>query len=145
MKITILILALLAGCNIRQSFQPPLYNYESFQKPGATEVDVMKALLECGMVDPIGDLRLGYSNPDWNKITNKEYQELKESTTYAELCMFNDGFKLTPKANSAVCKVAPSLQACKPENAHLIPIRDVNRRLNSSYCKAYPKADACQP
>lgn len=123
---------LIAGC--RSAFKPPPYNYERYHKPGTTETDTMKVLLECGAIDPLGDLRL---NPD------ESYQMKIERAAFAEICMANDGFMLI--RGRSLCKGIPTLQACKPENAHLIPSRDINRRLNSPYCKSYPKARACQP
>ncbi|MDX1253531.1 MAG: hypothetical protein IDH49_15025 [Gammaproteobacteria bacterium] len=131
MSITMMVLA---GCNVAGFRYHEIH--ERYQKLGAKEKDVVKAMLECGMVDPFGHLRLE---------TGRSYQEEVENTAYGEACMFNDGFKLAPGYRGSMCEGNPNRQACKPENAHLIPKRDINRRLNSHYCKAYPKARACQP
>ncbi len=123
----------LVGCNIRQGFQPLPDNYEIYQKNGLGEIEVRKALLECGMEDPIGYLKLD---------TGKNDKEKVESMVYAEMCMFNDGF--TRKNFKSICSQSPHFEACKPENAQFIPKRSVERRLSSAYCKTYPRADACQ-
>lgn len=133
--IVIFFIVILAGCNIRESFRYH-ESHERYQKPGATENDVIKAMLECGMVDPFGYLRLE---------TGRSYQEELENTTRSELCMLNDGFKIASGYRGSICREGSTYEACNPENAHLIPTRDINRRLNSPYCKAYPKARACQP
>lgn len=133
MPVMVFTIILIAGCG-PAFFKPPPYNYEHYHKPGTTETDTMKALLECGHTDPLGDLRLN---------TDETYQEKTERAAFAEICMINDGFILIHRRS--LCKSIPTLKACNPENAHLIPTRDINRRLNSPYCKAYPKARACQP
>lgn len=123
-----------SACGIRKAFQPLPYNYEEYKKHNSSEIEVKKALLECGMEDPLGILK-----PD----PGMSRKEVIEMLAGAELCMFNDGFVLAANHPGPLCKRISNIEICKPENAHLIPKRDVKRRLESLYCKKFPKAQAC--
>lgn len=127
------ILIFLFGCNIHEPFQPPRYTYELYLKDEASKIDIMKALLECGMEDPIGDLR----------ISNATFKEQLEKHAQAELCMLNSGFSRIP-GDKTMCQSIANPDACKAENLSLIPHREIDRRFNSPYCKIYSNARACQ-
>jgi hypothetical protein len=62
----------LTGC-VRHYFQPPKPAYQYWTKPGASELDVKKALLECGDPSPDATVRMyehafGYQTDD--EVTN---------------------------------------------------------------------------
>jgi hypothetical protein len=129
----LLIIALVAlsltGC-FRQVRQP--YMYEDYTKPGASENEVKRALLECGFFSPFG----GMGPEDINLLV------------LCSRCMNKNGFidagylKLTH--GKTYCEKHPEIPAC-----HLpldqIPDRDVAKRLNSPFCKEFPQATVCQP
>ena len=100
-------------------FQPPPPPVERWQKSGSSQLEIKKALLECGEPSPY-----------------KGFDELITNNSYAltQLCMQKNGF-IFDRRTKTQCSVYPNLDACKPENAGDIPDRDINRRLNSPFCK----------
>ena len=107
-------------------------------KGGVSELELQKAVLECGSPAPYA------SGPDIKRFFDNPSQDWPDRLATMELCMLKSGFSFR-RGLTATCKERPTLRACQPENAHLIPTRDPERRMNSVFCKAYPKADACQP
>ena len=118
---------LLSGCLGFKPFQPPPYAYEYWVKPGATEADVGKALLECGA----------------NPMMDKRYPVTLNEAVLAALCMEANGFKSNldgPWRNAFCIDGAP---ACRPGTP--APLRDPNKRINSVYCHDFPRSSACRP
>ncbi len=128
---TIAVIIVIAGCSIRESHQPPPPEYKLWTKPGASELVVKKALLECGnpSVDPSLYLakRAGLSVNDMQEIN---------------ACMELSGFKFRYKGHhrADICVRRPQIPACQGVN---IPRPSVERRLNSEYCKRERSYDYC--
>jgi len=137
----IVILAIVfTGCFQRH---PLPYLYEGWEKQGTPhfrteaqkktdEIEVFKALLECGFESPFGD-----STNDMNKVA------------LLDRCMIKAGFidkvYLDYTGGKTWCEKHPNLPACNLPLSQ-IPDRNVSMRLNSKWCtKLYPQADACKP
>lgn len=109
-------------------FQPPPPQFKRWQKPDASDLDIKRALLECGSLSPY-------------------YASIKDTTlndvAIYQLCMQKNGFIFDRRTNT-FCRNYPNLDACKPENFDAIPTRDTNRRLNSPFCKQSPHFDECK-
>ncbi len=128
----VLVGILTSGC-AEKMFQPPPPEFKGWSRPGADELQVKKALLECG-----------FSSPVW----------LSNSRTYDEMafgyfCMKQAGYQSVDGSHHW-CKNHrdKNLAACAPGAS--IPTPSVSRRLNSKYCKAktdykYCKQNACHP
>lgn len=124
-----------SGC-IKASFQPIPPLFMLWKKPGATQLEVKMALLECGKPSPNPT---GYGAEVANISPNER--------VLADLCMEKSGF-VTQDPFSAY-KVVPtckqsyhaSFPACQPDA--IIPTRSVERRLNSWYCKLKTDHDYC--
>ncbi|WP_155831771.1 hypothetical protein [Hylemonella gracilis] len=123
---------------------PPSHWYELWEKENETPDEVRKALLECGAHNPFGPSTWPASNETSEVSRNDEY----ENSVRVSLCMLESGYQSVSRFRF-VCdtKSGKDVQACKPENAHLIPRRDPSVRLNSAYCKhpIYSTYPACQP
>lgn len=119
----------LTGCftQVRQK-----YAYESWRKPGVSDDEVKRAIMECGYPGPFG----GESPMDQNSLA------------LSNRCMIKNGFIQTVYLElthgKTFCEKHPEIPAC-----HLpldqIPDRDVAKRLNSPFCKEFPQATVCQP
>ena len=133
MKWTVFFLMiLLSGCNIASRFQPVPDYYLLWTKPGATELDVKRALMECGWPSPSPT----GSGPDVAHMSRND-------KALANLCMIRAGFTYHDpfKMNGGYCKLDPSLPACQPGAE--IPKPSKDRRLNSEYCKIIRDHDYC--
>ena len=111
-------------------FQPGPPEFKMWQKPGASDFEIQKALLECGVLNPY------YPMYDNTRLTNNEVARY-------QLCMQKDGFVYNRQTNT-FCRNYPNLDACKPENAGAIPSRDINLRLNSQFCKRIQQFEFCK-
>ena len=100
-------------------FRSPPAAFEMWQKPGYSELEIKKGLLECGHPTPY----MGFNE----LVTNNSY-------ALTQLCMQKNGFIFDRRSNT-LCRAYPNLDACKPENAGAIPDRDISRRLNAPFCK----------
>lgn len=122
----------LLGCSLYRFNAPPKDDYEMWHKPGADELEVKKALLECGkpgLMFPFGT-----------------DEETVNGAALSEFCMEKAGFKSdSPASNYCRAYSDKKLSACRP--GAVIPDRSVAKRLNSPYCKKYSfKNDpVCQP
>jgi len=111
---------------------PISYAYEDFKKAGASELEVQKALLECGFESPLGDSR--------NDLNNG---------VIMDRCMEKAGFiyewYLNYTHGKTFCEEHPTIPECfLPLDQ--IPDRNVTKRFNSEWCKVkFPNAKACQP
>ena len=109
-------------------FQPPPPQFKMWHKPDTSDLDIKRALLECGSLSP--------------------YKSSVEDTTFNnvalyQLCMQKNGFIFDRRTNT-FCREYPNLDACKPENAKAIPSQDANLRLNSLFCKQSPHFEECK-
>ncbi|MGS0514984.1 hypothetical protein ACQR5T_06125 [Xanthomonas oryzae pv. oryzicola] len=124
-------LALFAGCVNFVPFQPNPDEYQMWSAAGASQIDVKKALLECGYPTPFG-------------IVDRELNLFPSSNEVSlmSLCMERSGFVYEDK-NYNFCKSFRDLPSCQP--GALIPHRELSRRINSKFCKKYIKSDVCTP
>jgi len=135
---------LLMGCvgeySIRNIDKPAPEAYESWVKPGATQLDIKKALLECGDPSPatnsfIYEKALG--------IKDNDGQLNHQFLTHA--CMEKSGFVYRWKytlVDYCSWDRHKHLPACQP--SAVIPERSVERRLNSWHCKLKTDRDYCR-
>ena len=129
----------LTGCFQRH---PLPYEYEGWERQGTPyfrteeqkkldEIEIQKALLECGYESPFGD-----STNDMNKAA------------LLGRCMEKAGFEdisyQNVSKNKTFCQDYPTLPACNLPLSQ-IPDRNISMRLNSKWCAKYPQADACKP
>ena len=108
----------LSACG--KPFRAPPANFEMWQKAGASNLEIQKAVMECGYKTP------GYGFEE--KVIDRNSYALQQ------LCMQKNGF-IYDRREKTFCRHYPSLDACKPENVGAIPDRDINKRLNSPFCK----------
>ncbi len=104
-------------------------------KAGATNTEVVKALLECGDTSPRAPF---HGAPNMTL----------EQSVMMSLCMEADGFRSNyENSTEGFCKrnssVNPPILACR--RGTQAPARNVNKRINSVFCHVYPKADVCAP
>lgn len=135
---------LLVGCGSGYSIQnidkPAPYEYESWVKPGSTQLDVKKALLECGKPSTspnafIYEKALGIKDSDGQ--LNQQF--------LTDSCMERAGFAIRwgdTVARYCSWERHKHLPACQPGAA--IPERSVERRLNSWHCKLKTDRDYCR-
>ncbi|MDI9071542.1 hypothetical protein [Xanthomonas oryzae] len=131
--LVIFFILIVAGCAGFVPFQPNPDEYERWSAPGASQIDVMKAMLECGYPTPFSirdrDLNIEPSSNDVVLMLR---------------CMAGSGFFYDGN-NINVCKGSGfrDLSACQSDV--LIPRRELSRRLNSAYCKRFINSGACKP
>lgn len=125
---------LISGCLPKSAFAPPPQDYETWTKPGASELDVWKIMLECGYASPFaatGEFPGGYRSD--------------EQIVEAMLCIERSGYRhhverrATPvcsgwRARTSACQIGATV--ARP---------DPSIRLSSGYCKRYPQSRACLP
>ncbi|MDD3354003.1 hypothetical protein [Zoogloea sp.] len=129
MKIHIFLFSIvLSGCSLRGLDKPSRYDFELWEKPGASKVEVQSALLECG-----------YHSFTWSPSMN-----LRE-VVLANLCLERSGFIHSDGPSRLSCQKHPFPVPELCSTDAVIPTRSVERRLNSPVCQNYPKAYACQP
>lgn len=123
---------MLFGC--RGAFQPLPYYYESWSKPGATDIDVKKIILECGNYNPYG------TYPEDNRPSRSEM-------ALRYYCIVNSGytylspFKGGKPDNNSWCRNNPELEAC--QSGAIIPTPSSELRLNGRYCRDRLSHDEC--
>lgn len=129
-SISVAALFMLSGCGSPDWFQPPPQEGQVWTKPGASSVEISKALLECGSVSVSS---LGVP-PREDKTPNQRAQ--------IQRCMFADGFTMTvSKKQWYYCEMNPSLPACQA-GASVVQ-RSVSRRLQSNYCRRERDLNFC--
>ena len=134
--IIILIALLLTGCDCKRgvcisNIDRYTHNYQLWEQPGKTDLDVMKAYLECGGNYPY----TGSSGIPGDGVAT-------------QICLENAGynrvayFERQPTCSKEYNK---KYQACQP--GAVIPTPSIERRLNSQYCKAEWNSNRpeCQP
>ncbi|EJF76889.1 hypothetical protein [Bartonella birtlesii] len=121
-------LFIMAGCHVEQSSQTVV---DAWEKMGADQIEIKKALLECGMQHFDGHLNTEISLDE--KLNAEETERL---------CMIQAGFH-DKLGMVKWCEKYEHLPICQP-NA-VIPQRSIDRRLNSPYCKEHKEQPECQP
>lgn len=124
----IVLASALTACWGRQPFQPPLASFQVWYKPGASPLQIKKALLECGKPHPQGE-----SSPPKPMRTANEQAE-------TENCLLAAGYR-KPDEYSSWCNLQPELPACQPDAS--VPTLSAERRLNSDYCRARRDLEFC--
>ncbi|WP_308743603.1 hypothetical protein, partial [Bartonella henselae] len=123
-------LLIVAGCNM---FDEQLA-LDMWAKPGADQLEVKKALLECGMPSPYND-----------SMNSKDLS--MNANAAVNMCLVKAGFyhKLFKVGLRDRCHNynAEDLPICVPGS--VIPKRSVERRLKSAYCQKYKNKPECQP
>ncbi|WP_431276021.1 hypothetical protein ACQ858_07015 [Variovorax ureilyticus] len=117
-------LALQTGC-AGKPFQPPPFEFESWEKPGTSEQEIKRALLECGYPDPF---------IAGGKASANEFVIMSR-------CMEKSGF--TSKIPYSLCRGNFNLPACALPDAE-IPNRKIEKRLGGRFCRELPGADVCK-
>lgn len=137
--IVISVFLALSGCGLKNIDKPAPQEYESWTKRGATQLDIKKALLECGKPSP--------SPNAWAYeygLGLKDFQEQLNHQFLTDACMERAGYKI--RWGDSVKKYCSwdrhkNLPACQPSAE--IPERSVERRLNSWYCKLKTDVNYC--
>jgi hypothetical protein len=122
---------LLTACFYRKPFQPNPYEYERWSRPGDDQLDVRKAMLECGYPSPNG-VR--------DRMINAEATPEEIALMY--MCMESNGYLYDGKAHDVCRSGYSSVRACRLEESP--PKRDVTKRLNGRFCQVFPSADVCR-
>jgi hypothetical protein len=122
----------LYGCFGWKPFQPAQDLYLIWTKPGKSQIDVKKSLLECG-----------YTTIYFLGAVN---QMNRNDMLLADVCMKNQGYLYANKdyCSSSIWYNDPP-SACSP--GVVIPEPSVEQRLNSRYCKSKNAHNTpeCQP
>jgi hypothetical protein len=144
-RVIIFVLLALSGCggySIRNIDKPAPALSEGWIKAGATQLDVKKALLECGAPHPdandfIYEKALGI----------KDFDEQMSHFLLTKACMERAGYADRWRSLAQSCADSnfpkrKTYPACQPGAA--IPERSVERRLNSWHCKLKTDRDYCR-
>jgi len=97
---------------------------ETWHKWGEDQIEVRKALLECGAPSPF----------------SSGYRASKDTHTYMYACMLVSGFRPKDESASLFLREYP-IDLCNPPHSKrpsicdTLPSRNIERRLNSKYCK----------
>ena len=166
-RITLLILTgfslAVASCTEHMYHNPnPVLERHVWKKEGVTELEILKAILECGL-SPTGkiwraDQFVGILDGYDYAGPSEKGHVFPHETRYAEslLCMVASGFTSTVDSYNLYCDMSSRhptvgkvfLAPCQPG---AVPrARSVERRLNSGYCTSYYKLvgkhrPECQP
>jgi hypothetical protein len=142
---TSLVSMILTGCGITHgpfgiSAQPAPPTYEQWVKPGTTEIEVKKALLECGEPSTVRDTYI------YEKALGlKGHDELRNHFFLVDRCMEESGF-VVPRTKTTLEYCLwdrhRHLPACQAETSP--PKRSVERRMNSWYCKIKTDQEYCR-
>lgn len=144
-RVIVLTLLALSGCgeySIRNIDKPAPESYESWVKPGTTQLDVKKALLECG--DP---------HPATNSFIYEkafgitDFDEEMKHYLMTKACMERAGYAHRWRSLAQSCADSnfpkrKTYPACQP--GAVIPERSIERRLNSWHCKLKTDRDYCR-
>jgi len=120
--------------------EPITYEYEEWTKGKASEIEIVKALLECGYPEayPGSVYRKTKINP-YEKIGEKERVVIHKCMKKAGF-IFHEGTQ-NKSGYSSTIRILNKY----PSYPSVIPSRDINKRLKSPYCKAYPNSRPCEP
>ncbi|GAA5103195.1 hypothetical protein [Bartonella acomydis] len=121
-------LFIIAGCD---SEQPARTSLDVWEKSGADQIEIKKALLECGI-----------ERLDGRLDTEISLDERLNAEETERLCMIQAGFH-DKLGMVKWCEKYEHLPICQP--GAVIPQRSIDRRLNSPYCKEHKEQPECQP
>ncbi|TBU92059.1 hypothetical protein [Phytopseudomonas dryadis] len=123
LSLILLLATSLSACYANPPFQPPPFNFEIWQKPGASILQVKKALLECGAPHPQDDERPANQRAE------------------TQNCLIAAGYRM-PKQYPSQCTLQPDLPTC--QSGVIPPSPSTERRLNSDYCRAGRDMQFCR-
>lgn len=143
-RAVIVILLAVMGCsnfNIRNIDQPAPPAWKAWVKKGATDLEIKKAVLECGAPDPEVN---GFI---YTAAGIKDFDEQMNHSFLTGACMEKAGFidRWRSVAQSCADSNFPKRRdyaACQP--GAVIPQRNVERRLNSWLCKLETDREYCR-
>ncbi|PIT68205.1 hypothetical protein [Bartonella tribocorum] len=118
----------MAGCYPEQ---PSKTIVDAWEKPGADQLEIKKALLECGVQYLDGRLNI-----------DKTLEEKFNAEESESVCMRQAGFQEKWEMVKW-CEKYENLPICQPDA--VIPKRSVERRLNSPHCEEHKEQPECQP
>ncbi|EJF87274.1 hypothetical protein [Bartonella rattimassiliensis] len=121
-------LFVMAGCALEQPSQTAVDAWEKF---GADQIEIKKALLECGI-----------QHLDGRFDPEKSADERFNAEESVNACMIQAGFQ-DKLGRVKWCEKYENLPICQPDA--VIPQRSVERRLNSLHCEEHKKQPECQP
>ncbi|WP_019218532.1 hypothetical protein [Bartonella florencae] len=121
-------LFMIAGCFPEET---PRTAVDAWEKPGADQIEIKKALLECGAEQIDGRLD-----------TETSLDEKLNAEETERLCMIQAGFH-DKLGMVKWCEKYGHLPICQP--SAVVPQRSVDRRLNSPHCKEHKEQPECQP
>jgi hypothetical protein len=116
----------LTGCFGFRPFQPNPPEYQDWSKKGIGELDIKKAMLECGYPSPY-EIRMD-EGIDVNDIA------------LVHMCMRANGF-VYDRGRYVFCDHWRELRACR--SGAIIPARDKRKGINGIFCHAHPDDPAC--
>jgi hypothetical protein len=140
----VIVLLALAGCssfNIRNIDQPAPPAWKAWAKPGATELDIKKAVLECGAPDPEVN---GFI---YEAAGIKDFDEQMNHFFLTNACMEKAGFidrwgSVKRSCSHPGFPKRRDYPACQRDA--VIPQRSVELRLNSWLCKLETDREYCR-
>lgn len=144
-RLLVLVIFFISGC-MSKPFQPPTKTYEDWIDGKHSELEIKKALLECGYPSPFADYPPYGADVSFTDDTYiKNY-----------MCMLKAGF-VNARKQSFYCNDSTGLPCIKdPKCTYYpacdlswdeIPNRSIKKRLESDYCrhKLYKTYPVCQP
>lgn len=123
---------LVTSCLGFEPFQPNPPEFQEWSKPGATELEVKRAMLECGYPSPFGS-------------RDRHVQDVSATPNEIAVmsrCMKREGF-VFDNGRYDFCTQWRELAACGPDVR--APPRSVEKRLDGDFCRKYAQADVCKP
>jgi hypothetical protein len=117
---------LLTGCFGFRPFQPNHPEYQEWSKNGVRELDIKKAMLECGYPSP-------YEVSTSDGITVNDIALM-------HVCLTSNGF-VYDKGRYVFCDHWRQLKACQSGSA--VPARDVSKRISGRFCHAHSGDPVC--
>lgn len=145
-RLIVLVVLFISGC-ASKPFQPPTKTYQDWIDGRHSELEIKKALLECGYPSPFTDY------PPYGT----DILFTKDTYVKNHRCMLKAGFVNNMK-ESFYCDDPSGLpcvkdEICQPVSKSCdlpwdkIPDRSIKKRLESDYCKhkTYKTYPVCQP
>ena len=146
-RLVILVVLFISGC-ASKPFQPPTKTYQDWIDGRHSELEIKKALLECGYPSPFADYPPYKTDVSFTRDTYvQNYRCMLKAGFHNNL---NHSFHICYDSTGLPCtnnlKCQPRPQACDlPWDQ--IPNRSIKKRLESDYCqhKLYRTYPVCQP
>jgi hypothetical protein len=99
-------------------------------KKGSSELEVQKAMLECGCPSPFE-----------NNLLSKDKPVTEDDRAFMFMCMRRSGV-IFGNGRFDLCRQSHDLEVYRPKVG--IPNRDINKRINGSFCHARSNWKVCQ-